>query len=87
MFVGKSSQLGKHDFGSLHNLTWTCYHNEEHNVATLAKTNKIYISFRFRTAGKENHRTYSAAFVNTTLLGEAIELDTAAKNCSIDRFH
>ena len=24
MNIGKSSQLGKHGFGSLHNLTWTC---------------------------------------------------------------
>ena len=27
MNIGKSSQLGKHRFGSLHNLTGTCYHN------------------------------------------------------------
>ena len=25
MNIGKSSQLGKHGFGSLHNLTWPCY--------------------------------------------------------------
>ena len=29
MNEGKSSQLGKQGFGSLHNLTWTCYHNED----------------------------------------------------------
>ena len=29
MNEGKTSQLGKHDFGSLHNLTWACYHNED----------------------------------------------------------
>ena len=27
--VGKNSQLGKHGFGSLHNLNWTCYLNED----------------------------------------------------------
>ena len=27
--IGKSSQLGKHGFGSLHNLTSTCYLNED----------------------------------------------------------
>ena len=26
--IGKSSQLGKHGFGSLNNLTWSGYHNE-----------------------------------------------------------
>ena len=26
--TGKSSKLGRHGFGSLHNITWTCYHNE-----------------------------------------------------------
>ena len=26
---GKSSQLGKHGFGSLHNFTWTYYYNED----------------------------------------------------------
>ena len=29
MNEGKTSQLGKHDFGSLHNFIWTCYHNED----------------------------------------------------------
>ena len=28
MNTGESSQLGKHAFGSLHNLTWSCYQNE-----------------------------------------------------------
>ena len=28
MNIGKSSQLGKHGFGSLHNLTRTGYHNK-----------------------------------------------------------
>ena len=27
--IGKNSQLGKHGFGSLHNLKWTCYLNED----------------------------------------------------------
>ena len=27
--TGESSQLRKHGFGSLHNLTWTCYHSED----------------------------------------------------------
>ena len=26
---GKSNQLWKHGFGLLHNLTWSCYHNED----------------------------------------------------------
>ena len=26
--TGKRSQLGKYGFGLLHNLTWSCYHNE-----------------------------------------------------------
>ena len=29
MNVGKSSQLAKHGFGSLQNLTRTCYHNQD----------------------------------------------------------
>ena len=29
MNVGKSSQLEKHDFGSLHNITWVCYDTED----------------------------------------------------------
>ena len=29
MKVGEKSQLGKHGFSSLHNFTWTCYHNED----------------------------------------------------------
>ena len=27
--IGENSQLGKHGFGSLHNLKWTCYLNED----------------------------------------------------------
>ena len=27
--IGKNSQLGKHGFGSLHNLNWPCYLNED----------------------------------------------------------
>ena len=29
MNVGKSSQLEKHRFGSLHNITWVCYDTED----------------------------------------------------------
>ena len=28
MNEGKSNRLGKHGFGSLHNITGVCYHNE-----------------------------------------------------------
>ena len=29
MNFGESSKLEKHGFGSLHNITWSCYHNED----------------------------------------------------------
>ena len=35
--VWKSSQLGKHGFSSLHNLTWTCYlKGKPHRTSALA---------------------------------------------------
>ena len=42
MNIGKSSQLGKHGFGSLHNLRWTCYLNEDILLRDrLCFTNKV----------------------------------------------
>ena len=42
MNVAKRGQLEKHGFGSLHNLTWSCYHNEENLLRNWVRfTNEV----------------------------------------------
>ena len=57
MNTGKSSQLGKHGLGSLHNLTWACYHNEDtcFNIEFASHSQTRKHSIRMRTTRLETY--------------------------------
>ena len=57
MNAGKRCQFGKHGLGSLHNLTWACYQNEDtcFNVEFASHSQTRKHSIRMRTTRLETY--------------------------------